>query len=58
MMLLKPHFSFAGWGHASVCEELVKGGADRDLKDKEGKTAADVAMACGQVNIANMLIRG
>lgn len=45
----------AGNGHAEAVELLLKCGADRTIKDKGGRTAADVAKQCRYQTLSLLL---
>jgi uncharacterized protein len=47
----------ASWGRRDVVELLLKRGANPALKDKNGKTAFDLASANGQSDVLELLMR-
>ena len=45
----------ARFGHAAVVEALLAAGASKSLKNNDGQTAAEVAVAYGKTAVAEML---
>ena len=45
----------ATFGHAEIIQELLKAGADKTVKDNNGKTAYDQAMMQGNEAVAQLL---
>ena len=43
LLLLRTHYVASRWGNAKVVEALLDAGADKELKNKYGKTALDYA---------------
>ena len=43
-------------GQADILEELLKGGADKDEQDDEGRTALHFACGYGEVKCAEVLL--
>jgi ankyrin repeat protein len=47
----------ASWGRKDVVELLLARGANPAVKDRDGKTALDLAIANGQSDIVSVLMR-
>jgi ankyrin repeat protein len=47
----------ASWGRRDVVELLLARGANSSLKDKNGKTPLDLAVANGQSDVVSVLMR-
>ena len=45
----------AGYGHKSIVEFLIKSGANKELKDDRGRTAAEIAGETGYIEISAIL---
>lgn len=45
----------SGYGSAKVIKMLLKAGSNKDLKDKQGRTALDLAMLCGESEVGEIL---
>lgn len=52
---MTPLMKAAGLGRKYYVEELLRLGANRDLKDKEGKTALDYANLFEQYEVLDIL---
>ena len=47
----------AGMGHGSVVEYLLNKGADSSLRDKDGKSALDLAISAGNPETVQILAK-
>lgn len=45
----------SGYGSAKAIKTLLKAGSNRDLNDKQGRTALELATLCGKTDEANIL---
>ena len=53
-----PLHDAARFGHDNICTALLSGGANAEIKNKDGKTAADVAVDYGKNETAEVIKRG